>query len=290
MNRIISSISVLAISLVLFASCEKKEILQDVNNLGRGSYVKSVLNPIPAAILDFNNLGAAKATLVATEFGEKQAKLTVYVTKGSRTTDRTKWKKVKEYTNTNGEYNLEVTGSEIANAMGAALAPGDLYTFYNSVETTAGQRFDFGNIETANVAVSPNYNFALTWTAVVVCPFTGNMAGSYRVVRDDWQDWSAGDIVSVTDGPAAGQVNISAVWPNPAFGNIVNPLYITVKTATGEATVPNNYQFADYGQIARTNGVGSGFVFSCTGDIIMTIPLVYGTTNFGNNQLILKRI
>ena len=283
MKRIIASISFLAFFMILFSSCEKKEILQDVNNLGRGSYVKSELNPIPAAILDFNNLGAAKATLKVTEFGEPQAKLTVYVTKGNRTTDRTKWKKVKEYTNSNGEYNLEVTGTEIAAAMGAALNPGDLYTFYNSVETKAGQRFDFGNIETANVAVSPNYNFALTWTAVVVCPFTGNMAGNYRVVRDDWQDWSPGDIVQVTDGPAANQVNISKVWPNSAFGTVVNPLYIIVKPTTGEATVPNNYQFADY-------GVGSGFVFSCTGDIIMTIPLVYGTTNFGNNQLILKKI
>lgn len=260
-----------------------------MNTLGQGSYVKSALNPIPASIIDFNALGTSKASLTVTEYGKPQEKLVVYVSKGNRTTDRSVWKKVKEYPNSNGEYKLEVSGTEIATAMGAAVAPGDKYTFYNSVETTDGQRYDYGNIETLSTAVSPNYNFALTWEAVIVCPFTG-ISGNFRVIRDDWQDWSPGDIVQVTNGPGANQVNISAVYPNPAYGDIVNPLYVNVKPTTGEATFPTNYSFADYGQIARTNGVGSGFVFSCSGDIDLTMPLVYGTTNYGNLRLILKKL
>ena len=180
MRKIISNIPILAIFALLFSSCEKKDILQDVNTLGQGSYVKSALNPIPASIIDFNALGTSKAALTVTEYGKPQEKLVVYVSKGNRTTDRTQWKKVKEYPNANaGEYKLEVSGTEIVTAMGAPVAPGDKYTFYNSVETTDGQRFDYGNIETLNVAPSPNYNFALTWEAVVVCPFTGGMAGNY---------------------------------------------------------------------------------------------------------------
>jgi hypothetical protein len=289
MKRIISSISLLAVFIFLFSSCEKKDILQDVNNLGRGSYVKLIEKN--SGIIDFNNLGGTKATAKVSEYGEPQAKLIVYVSKGNRTTDRTQWKKVKEYANNGGEYLVEVSGTEIATAMGGTIAPGDLYTLYNSVETTDGKRFDYGNIETG-VASSPNYNFALTFDAVIVCPFTGNMAGSYKVIRDDWVDWSPGDIVQITDGPGANQVNISAVWPNPAYGSIINPLYIIVTPATGAATVPNNYTWGNYGSYnTNTNGVGSGFVFSCTGDINMSIPTF--ATGFGNQgalKLILKKL
>ena len=78
-----------------------------------------------------------------------------------------------------------------------------------------------------------------TWAAIIVCPFTGSMAGNYRVIQDDWVDWSPGDIVQVTDGPGANQVNISKVWPNPANGSAVSPFVVSVDPATGAATIPS---------------------------------------------------
>ena len=130
----------------------------------------------------------------------------------------------------------------------------------------------------------------LTWQATVVCAFVPPIAGKYKVVQDDWVDWSPGAIVPVTDGPGTNQVNISQVWPNPAYRDIVNPLYIIVSPATGAATVPNNYTWANnYPGTAATNGTGSGFVFSCTGDIIMSIPVSYNGANQGSLKLILKK-
>jgi hypothetical protein len=289
MRRIISSITLLAFIAIVISSCEKKDIPQDRSTLGTGSYVKLVSKN--DGIIDATNPGGTKTTAKVSAYGEPQEKLVVYVSKGSRTPDRTQWKKVKEIPNSNnGEYTVEVSGTEISTAFGgAAVQPGELYTVYNSVITTDQKRFDFGNIELANVAASPNYNFALTFDAVVVCAFTGNMAGNYKVIRDDWVDWSPGDIVPVTDGPGVNQVNISQVWPNPAYGDIINPLYIIVTPATGAATVPNNYKWGDYGGIAATNGTGSGFVFSCTGDILMTIPTSYNGGNQGGLVLQLKK-
>jgi hypothetical protein len=232
------------------------------------------------------------ATIKVSEYGKEQEKVIVYVSKGSRTTDRTKWKQVKEVpASAAREYEIAVSGSEIAAAMGAPIAPGDLYTLYNSCITKDGGRFDFGNIN-GEVAGNPNYNMALTWSAAIVCAFTGNMAGNYEVLRDDWVDWSPGSIVPVTDGPAANQVNISQVWPNPAFGSVVGSgLFIKVDPATGTASVEPNLTWGNYGSYTTVNnGPGSGYVFSCTGDIIMTIRInapPFGDQ--GNFGLILKK-
>ena len=39
------------------------------------------------------------------------------------------------------------------------------------------------------------------FTATVVCPYDpATIAGTYKVVRDDWQDWVAGDLVEVAAG------------------------------------------------------------------------------------------
>lgn len=288
MRKIISSLCFLGVVATTMNSCQKGDVVQDVNSLGQGSYVTLVQKN--NLILDATNPAGSKVGVVAQEYGAKQDKVIVYVSKGNATQNRASWKKLKEFPiGTDGQYSIEVTGSEIAAAVGSTLQPGDVYTMYNSCITSDGRVFDFGNTfpEFAN---NPNYNMVLTWQATVVCPFVPPVAGNYKVIQDDWVDWSPGAIVPVTDGPGVNQVNISQVWPNPAYGDIVNPLYLIVNPATGAATVPVNYTWANnYPGTAATNGAGSGFVFSCTGDILMTIPVSYNGAAQGNLKLILKK-
>ena len=110
------------------------------------------------------------------------------------------------------------------------------------------------------------------------------------VVEDDWQDWHPGDSVVVTAGPQANQVDLSQVWPNPAAGNVVTPLVISVDPGTGMVTVPANLTFGDYGNYTGTAVSGSGFVFSCKKLISVSIHI--NTSAFGDqglNQLILQK-
>ena len=111
------------------------------------------------------------------------------------------------------------------------------------------------------------------------------------MVRDDWADWQPGELVEVTAGPGANQFNISQVWPNPAFGNIVTPLIVTVDPATGVTTIPSDITFGDYGGFKGITSTGnSGFVFSCNDKISLNIHVL--APPFGDQgflQLILEK-
>ena len=125
MKKIISSVFYTALVAIAMSSCQKGEVVQDVNSLGIGSYVTLV--SAGNNIIDATNLAGSKVSASVKEYGSAQEKLIVYVAKAPQTNDRTKWKKVKEYTNSGGTYSLEVTGAEIKTATGLTPGPGETY-------------------------------------------------------------------------------------------------------------------------------------------------------------------
>ena len=271
-------------------SCKKETVVSDSDSLGIGSYVTLV--SAGNARIDYANLANSKVSITVKEYGSPVDKIKVYVTKGTADLDRASWKFIKEFAYS-GETLLEVTATQIATALGippSGLEPGATYTLYNQVITKDGKTFDIANTHPDFAGIA-NYNMALTWAAVIVCPFVAPIAGTYKVIRDDWVDWSPGDLVQVTDGPGANQVNISAVWPNPAFGSIVSPLFVNVDPATGAATIPSGINWGDYGSyIASTSTGSSGYVFSCTGQITLKVHVLAGS--FGDQgflNLILQK-
>jgi hypothetical protein len=138
-----------------------------------------------------------------------------------------------------------------------------------------------------------NYNAVFRWQAYITCPFNAPVAGNYKVLQDDWEDWSPGNIVQVLDGPGANQINLSKVWPNPAYGDIVNPLIVNIDPATGTAKVPlvtfaNNYPGTATAQGAGDDDV-AGYVFSCTGFITLTMNVTYNGGDQGPLKLVLQK-
>jgi L-amino acid N-acyltransferase YncA len=105
MKRIIISLTVVAILLVTTRSCKKGDVVSDFAANGTGTYLTLVsTNNIT---IDYSNLATTKVSITVKEYGDPLDKIVVYVTKGAVTLDRTKWKKVKEYTYA-GETKLEV--------------------------------------------------------------------------------------------------------------------------------------------------------------------------------------
>lgn len=284
MRRIIATINLLAI-IAYGTSCQTEDIPQDVNTLGVGSYVKLIDRN--GGIIDATNPGGSTATIKVSEYGTEQEKIIVYVSKGTRTTDRSRWRQVKEVPATaSREYDIAVTGAEIVAAMGAPVAPGEIYTLYNSCITKDGGRFDFGNIN-GEVAGNPNYNMALTWQATVVCPFVPAQAtGTYTIVADNW-DGAVGETADIT--ATANSATVTYMFPYAAPPG-VNPVVITVDPATGSATVAKQ-TYGSYGAgFENFTAQGTGFFFSCTGFVDLSLQHVSGGgTNYGTYVLRMQK-
>jgi len=290
MRRILSSILVLALGLAFLPSCQKGDVIQDPASLGQGSYVTLVKST--NLLLDALNLAGSTVAIDVKEFGLSQEKLTIYVAAGNATRDRSKWKKIKEVPNDgSGVYALKVTGAEIANAIApAVVTPGNTYTLYNQITTKEGAIFDFSNTS-PTLAGNANYNAALSWGAIAVCPFTSlGTDVSYEVVQDDWADWNAGETVKVSDGPTANTVDLSKVWPNPKYGVPGSPFIVDVTQATGAATTKAGVTIATgYPGTFSTLSGSTGYVFACTGQVDVRFHMAYNGADQGMLRLILKK-
>jgi hypothetical protein len=288
MKKILSIL--LITGLIFTVGCKKGEVISDVKSLGTGSYITLVKTT--NLRFDYANIANSSVSITVKELGSPVDKIKIFVSKGGLTADNTKWKAVKEVPYS-GETVLTVKATEIATALGvtvADIAPGGTYTLYNQVITKDGRTFDLTNTP-GSFSGNSNYNMAMSWTSVVVCPFVGPVAGKYKVVQDDWVDWAVGDLVDVVDGPGANQIDLRKIWPNPRYGTAISPfLIVNIDPATGAATIPLG-NWGDYGTYtASTLSGSSGFVFSCTGDIILTIHV--NATGFGDQgflKLILKK-
>ncbi len=297
MKKIVNLLGIAAV--LLFAvSCKKTDMtnpLGSIDNFGKGAYI--TLNSNINLNLNYAQVATSKVGVKIDQYnnGNDVDKIKLYVVAGSNI-DATKWKLVKTVTYTGNGTELSATGTEIGTALGvppSSLSPGTFYTFYNQIITKSGETYDINNTNSALESGS-FYNACFRWTASVVCPFVAPMAGTYKVVQDDWQDWSPGDLVQVTDGPGANQLNLGKVWPNAAYGNVTaTPLVVTVDPATGTATIPASpagvFWATGYPGSASTGAGSTGLVFSCTGRISLSIRLLYNGGDQGFNKLILQK-
>jgi hypothetical protein len=283
-------------ALIILASCKKTEDLNplaDVANLTIGSYI--TLAESVNVNLSFDT-PSSEVSIKVDEYkgGGKVTTIDLFVVEGANG-DPATWKKIKSVPFTGDGTVLSATSQDVATALGVAvsdLAPGNFYTFYNRVITEDGKTFDLSNTLGA-LENNSNYNACFRWQAYITCPFVGPVAGKFKVIQDDWADWVPGDVIDVTDGPGANQIDLSAVWPNPAYGDIVDHLIIDIDPATGTASVPL-VTFGNYGSLATaTNTAGSdvaGYVFSCTGYITLTMAVTYNGSSQGNLKLVLQKL
>lgn len=287
--------------LMVFAASCKKSVqdsnpLSDVTNFSIGSYL--ILDSTINVNINYSAIATSTAGIMVEEYtgGQPVQSIVMYVAT-SNTYDTTQWHLIKTVPYAGKATVLSVTGSDLATALGvpdSALSPGTSYTVFNRVVTKSGAYWDVSNTGYANDGTNlisgTNYHSAFYFTVNIVCPFVAPMAGTYKVIEDDWVDWQPGDLVQVTDGPGVNELNLSQVWPNPAYGTVVNPLYCDVDPATGVATIPAGIVWGNYGYLTSTLAGSGGNVFSCTGLISLSIHVnAAGYGDQGFLKLILQK-
>ncbi len=284
------------ISMLFAGSCNK----DSRNPIFDNKYLVGAYLTLDSTInVNFNTTDlSASVGIIVSSVGAPIDKVNLFVVDDAAA-DQT-WKLVKTIDYTGDGTEISATGTEIGAALGYTAAdflPGTTLTMFNQVVTTDGKIYDINN---AGPDVnSPDFNSVFTWTVFIVCPFTGGMAGDYEVIQDDWADYAPGTIITdaVEDGPGANQITLH-VYPNPVYGDPVNPIIVDIDPTTGSATVPQ-VVYGDYTCCGyRAGCFGSGYVFSCTGYITLTLTHYQDTGDpvndpvenvFGDYVLILQK-
>jgi hypothetical protein len=284
----------------------KNDIQEYIGGFTVGAYLReaTVFNGTTGAFsatgnlgntFDFGNLAGSSIGKRVRPWGSPISRVNVYVVKGQNN-NQTAWKLVKSYTRNPTDtsyFDIRVTAQEIATALTLPLDQttfnlGSVFTCYTEVITSDNKKFTINNTN-ADVTAAGSFYFAIfNFSGSVVCPFVpASMAGNYRVVADEWEDWAVGDILTnVVVNATSNSMGIQNVFPNPAFGgNTPSPILVNINPTTGAATVTNS-TYGRYGTttVAVTSQGSANFVLACTGNIKLllrhhvpnNVNLVYG--------------
>jgi len=279
MKKIIITSLTVALFYVLLHSCKKGDISGDSKDLILGSYI--TLDSVINSNLDVSNAAATVSLKVAKVVGSPISSVNIYAATGSPE-DTSTWVLIKNVPYTAGLV-LSVTTGELAKAYGSTpLQPGNQYTLQNEVVTTDGRKFSVANTpDTYNSF--PAYNMALTFVVTAICPYVqSETVGAYKVTKDTWVDYAVNSPITVTAGPGANEINFPMYPGLQAGGNQQVNTVVDINPATGSATVKSQ-QTGYYGAATAGNLVtvsGSGFVFSCTGVITLTMTINVGGTPY----------
>jgi len=257
-----------------------------VGNLEVGSYI-SFQEKINTTF-NISDLTGLEVKITVYKTGTDIEKIEMFVVQGANS-DPSSWSLIKSIPWTGDGTTISATAQETADALGITFdefQPGSSFTFYNRITTVEGKTYDISNIN-AETESNSNYNMAFRFISYIGCPFTGGMAGDYEVIEDGWADWSAGDVVYVADGPGENQIDLSAVYPNLAYGDPLAPVIVDIDPSTGIASVPE-VEYGNYGPLISCTG--GGFVFACTGTIDLTLNHFSASTDYGVYRLLLQKL
>ena len=286
MKKFISILSGLALIGFGLNSCKKDNINGDYADLPIGSYI--TLEKVNNTNLNFSD-PAATVSIDVAEYGSPVASVNIYLATGSNTFDPAGWKLIKNIPYSGSVTTLTVTTAEIAAALAPdPIEPGNQYTLQNEVITKDGRKFSNANTPTTFQSF-PAYNMALNWDATAVCAFDATAsAGTYKVVTDLWVDYNPGDLITVTS-PATNQLSF-LTYPSTIIGGSSDnvPTIVDVDPVTGAATIAKQTT-GHYGSGAETQVEGSGFVFSCTGGISLSIDVFYAGDKYAAQTFVLQK-
>lgn len=201
--------------------------------------------------------------------------INVFITSGGVTTDTFFVKSITSF-----PHDLVITAQELVDAVDdlndvSDFLPGDRIDLVNEIVSVDGQRFTADD-QGPDLAGNPGQRSGFKAVTFISCPFVNTDAvGDYTVTNDPFGASWTGEF-SVTAGP--GEDEMTAVdflgWTQaPSFAAQYDVVF-QVDIATGEATVARQdaWHSGTYGfpyGVATVDG--GGFVFSCSGSIVVSL-------------------
>ncbi|MBS1934516.1 MAG: hypothetical protein JST96_10995, partial [Bacteroidetes bacterium] len=244
----------------------------DHSTLVLGAYL--TLSVQGNANLDYKHIDTSSVSITVGSVGVDVQSVNVYVVKGQNL-DPSTWKLVKNVPFTSQGTVLTVTGGEMAQALG--IDPDSINTdlsLYPEAVTKDGRKFSIANTPTTFESF-PAYNMAFIWPVTLinyVCPYDQSFFnGSFAVISDQWQDYTSGDLVTVTPGPGVNQITL-ALYPKPGVGSNRKNIVANVDPTTDSLSVPSQI-FGDYGGDVNFSCTGVGVLSACSGVISLTLDI-----------------
>jgi hypothetical protein len=145
---------------------------------------------------------------------------------------------------------LTITAAQIVSLFGTAIVLGDNYDIGVDIYTTSGNKYEAFPVTGAaygstGVANQPGFSPTVRYSAV--CAYNPSIyQGNFRVVTDEWADYSVGDIVVITQISAT-QFSFNYLAAGPI------PIVVTVNPLTNATSVAK--------QVYGTGGYPPGWTF-----------------------------
>jgi hypothetical protein len=149
---------------------------------------------------------------------------------------------------------LSITADDLEALFGAALAPGDYYDIGADVYTVSGKKYDAFPSKAAGygsgISQQPGASTSIRYS--VPCPYHDDVyQGDFKVLKDEWADYSPGAIVPVT--------RIDATHFSFKYGAPQGlPIVIEVNPITNEISVAKQV----YGPIGYPPGWNYGPIYA----------------------------
>lgn len=129
-----------------------------------------------------------------------------------------------------------VTAAQIATLFGAPIVLGDTYDFGADVYTEGGSKYEtfpLGSNGAASGPINqPGYSQFVRYGAI--CAYNPTVfQGTFRVVQDDWAEFVAGDLVTLTQ---VSPTQFSMKWDGPNC-TVVNPIPVVFTVNTGNLAI-----------------------------------------------------
>jgi hypothetical protein len=187
---------------------------------------------------------------------------------------------------------LTITSDDLEALFGAPIVLGDNYDIGVDVYTTSGKKYDAfplkGNGYGSGISQQPGASTSIRYSAI--CQYHDEVyQGDFKILEDEWADYSPGDIVPVTRIDAT---HFSFKYAAPD----ALPIIITVNPLTNEISVakqvytPSGYGLG-YGAISVESVPDQRNVVSpCDGKFGVVLKHTVSIGSFGSNYIEMQKV
>lgn len=279
-------LSLLSILLIIISCRDEDTLVLNPDKIPHGIMV--CLDEITSPVLNVTDL---ENSAFEADFFVPSDNVDTYVVMAQRISSSvSEWAEVKRIADIPKNFSISISATEIANALGIDLndlLPGDEIDFNAYAIGDNGDTAYWENLD-QDLGTNPGQKQGFRYVTYVSCPFVAaEITGIYKLIEDEAEIMNDSDSTIILNaGPGENQITIVDMFhhPDPDNPGSTYNVIVDVDPVTGIATVENQnaWNSDNWGWGLGVGTIeGGGFVFSCTGLILLTLEQYCGGTDFG---------